>query len=71
MLKVSEDIRLVYVSRFPVSFLQKLSIKRVTVKIGLSIGERAGIAVSVPGATDSSCLIENADVEAEVVAEFS
>src|SRR5215475_12343415 len=69
MLKISQDLILLWVALGPIPFLQQMLIECVTVNVAVGIAACAGIAVPVPGAANAIASLEYRDVETKLIAQ--
>ncbi len=69
-LEVFEDLGLGDVGALPGAVLQQVAVEGVAVEVALGVGQRARVAVPVPGAAGAVCLVEADRGEAEFVAQL-
>ena len=68
--QVLPDLRMLGIALGPFPFLLDLLVEGVAVVITFGIATRTGIAVPVPRAADARALLQDADFQAQLVAQF-
>jgi hypothetical protein len=67
--QVTHNLRLTGIAFGPFPFSHQLGRERVPVDMAFGVASRAGVAVPVPGATDTAARFERLDGQAEAVAQ--
>src|SRR5262249_48928478 len=69
VLKIAQDLILLWIAFGPVPLLQQVFVERVAINVAVRIAARARIAIPVPGAADPVAGLEHSDVQVELVAQ--